>query len=409
MKRFNLNRIVVAIAMMLIGWLPSLAHDFEVDGIFYNKTVGNTVSVAYKGNGVNDYENEYSGAVNIPSSVTYNGTTYSVTSIAKNALKYCSNVTSVSIPNTVTSIGDASVAHTSITTIDIPNSVTYVGENAFNSCKLKTVNVGGGAIGDQAFAYNSNLTELTLGEKVTYIESGAFYNCKKLTKITCLATTPPTISKSDAFSNYSANLYVPVGRVSAYQSADHWKNFNVKEIVSHEVGAMFSANGLNYVITVKEQEVAVDKWSTNYYSGDIVIPQSVEYGDVAYSVTSIGKYAFDSCGSLTSIKIPNSVKSIGNYAFYSCKSLTSIEIPNSVTSIDSNAFLDCIGVTEITCHATTPPTIYSNTFSNYSVDLYVPKSGISAYQSANYWKKLQYQGDSHPFNFYCIKSDVSNT
>ena len=187
MKRFNLNRIVVAIAMMLIGWLPSHAHDFEVDGIFYKKTGGNTVSVAYKGNNVNDYENEYFGAVNIPSSVTYNGTTYTVTSIAQNALKYCSNVTSVSIPNTVTSIGDASVAHTSITTIDIPNSVTYVGENAFNSCKLKTVNVGGGAIGEQAFAYNSNLTELTLGEKVTYIESWAFYNCKKLTKITCLA------------------------------------------------------------------------------------------------------------------------------------------------------------------------------------------------------------------------------
>ena len=72
--------------------------------------------------------------------------------------------------------------------------------------------------------------------------------------------------------------------------------------------------------------------SDNQYSGDIVIPSSVEYDGQTYPVSSIGNYAFSSCKALASIEIPNSVTSIGESAFNGCTSLTSIEIPNSVTS-----------------------------------------------------------------------------
>ena len=75
MKFKSLNRVIVAIAMMLIGWLPSLAHDFEVNGFFYNKTSDNTVAVTYRGNSYDSYSNEYIGDVVIPSSVKYNGVT----------------------------------------------------------------------------------------------------------------------------------------------------------------------------------------------------------------------------------------------------------------------------------------------------------------------------------------------
>ena len=106
MKRSGLSRAFVAIAMMLIGWLPSLAHDFEVDGVFYNKTSDNTVAVTYKGYSYDSYSNEYIGDVVIPSSVDYNGATYSVTSIGYRAFEWCSSLTSIEIPNSVTSIGD---------------------------------------------------------------------------------------------------------------------------------------------------------------------------------------------------------------------------------------------------------------------------------------------------------------
>ena len=67
------------------------------------------------------------------------------------------------------------------------------------------------------------------------------------------------------------------------------------------------------------------------YVGSVVIPESVAYDDVTYSVTTIGNSAFAYCTGLTSITIPNSVTAIGNSAFNSCNSLTSVTIPNSVT------------------------------------------------------------------------------
>ena len=88
--------------------------------------------------------------------------------------------------------------------------------------------------------------------------------------------------------------------------------------------------------------------SSNYVSGDVVIPNSVEYNGATYSVTSIGGYAFSYCRGLTSITIPNSVTSIGGYAFWGCSGLTSVTIGNSVTSIGAWAFYACSGLTSVT-------------------------------------------------------------
>ena len=85
-----------------------------------------------------------------------------------------------------------------------------------------------------------------------------------------------------------------------------------------------------------------------YYSGNIVIPSSVVYNGITYSVTSIGISAFYECYGLTSVTIPNSVTSIGSSAFYECSGLTSVTIPNSVTSIGDDAFYGCSGLTSVT-------------------------------------------------------------
>ena len=83
------------------------------------------------------------------------------------------------------------------------------------------------------------------------------------------------------------------------------------------------------------------------YSGSITIPSQITYNDVDYSVTKIGDNAFDDCGELTSIAIPNSVTSIGIGAFEYCTGLTSITIPYSVTIIDDDAFYGCNRLTSI--------------------------------------------------------------
>jgi len=103
--------------------------------------------------------------------------------------------------------------------------------------------------------------------------------------------------------------------------------------------------GLNYVLI--NNNTAYEVLAGTAYSGDVVIP--AEHNGLP--VTAIGDQAFASCGSLTSITIPNSVTSIGESAFKSCSSLTSITIPDSVTSIGSYAFENCTGLTSVTIPA----------------------------------------------------------
>ena len=98
-------------------------------------------------------------------------------------------------------------------------------------------------------------------------------------------------------------------------------------------------NGIYYNLIDKGKAAEVTS-NPNGYSGEIVIPESVEYEGVTYSVTSIGGFAW--CFELTSVTIPSSVTSINDYAFMDCSGLTSVTIPSSVTYIGERAFALCI-------------------------------------------------------------------
>ena len=122
---------LATIAVLLFSIIAN-AHEFEVDGIYYNKTSNTEVSVTYRGSYYDSYSNEYSGNVVIPSAVTYLGKEYSVTSIGGCAFYECSGLTSVTIPNSVTSIGGSAFSDCSgLTSMTIGNSVTSIGSYAF--------------------------------------------------------------------------------------------------------------------------------------------------------------------------------------------------------------------------------------------------------------------------------------
>ena len=120
--------------------LSARAHDAEVDGIFYNLDADNkTATVTFQGDNYDSYNNEYSGDVEIPETVTYNGIAYSVTSLGEWCFAGCSSLTSITIGNSVKSLGGGCFSGcSSLTSITIPNSVTSLGYQCFNGCSSLT-------------------------------------------------------------------------------------------------------------------------------------------------------------------------------------------------------------------------------------------------------------------------------
>ena len=139
MKQLKFNTFLLTLLLSMAG-ITAAAHDIEAANngktIYYVWTNNNTeLAVSYRGSDYSSYTNRYSGNVVIPESVTYNGTSYPVTSIGDWTFYGCSGLTSVTIPNSVTSIGGSAFRDCSgLTSVTIPNSVTSIGNSAFQNC-----------------------------------------------------------------------------------------------------------------------------------------------------------------------------------------------------------------------------------------------------------------------------------
>ena len=198
MKRTKLT-FLLALLMSMVS-LCAFAHDFEVDGIYYvynDGASGSSVSVSYSGDSYINRDFYYSGSLSIPPTVTYNGKTYSVTSIGKYAFYQCYSLTSVDIPNSVTSIENCAFQNCRLTSVDIPNSTTSIANSAFRGCtSLVSISVASGnAKYDSRYNCNAIIEtasntliigckNTTIPNSVTSIGYAAFCNCSSLTNMT---------------------------------------------------------------------------------------------------------------------------------------------------------------------------------------------------------------------------------
>ncbi|MGM9843357.1 MAG: leucine-rich repeat domain-containing protein [Muribaculaceae bacterium] len=277
MKNF-LQKICLT-SIVLCFSVVGFAHDFEVDGIYYNKNSdGVSVSVTYYGSSSFENYDEYCGHVIIPIQVTFGAKKYTVTSISDHAFAWCSNLTSIEIPNSITSICEnAFDACWGLTSITIPNSVTFIGNGAFSNCSsLKTVQFNAEncanlynatwtgcenitsftigenvkkipanlcyrlsqltsieipnsvtSIGGYAFWDCNSLTSVTIPNSVTSIGNSAFGSCGGLTSIQCDAITPPSLGDAVFYGvdKRACSLIVPEESLEAYKAADQWKDF----------------------------------------------------------------------------------------------------------------------------------------------------------------------------------------
>ena len=359
---------------------------------YYNKSSNWVNKVLYLGNHIIDAKNSLSGSYTIKSgtkciadSAFYDCTNLtsvviaeSVTSIGISAFHDCCNLTSLEIPDNVISIGvSAFTSCTKLTALKLGNSVKSIGNNAFSFCtNLTSLTIGNSvtSIGHYAFQYCTGLTSITIPESVTTIGSSAFKNCTGLTSIN-IPDSVTSISNG-AFSGCTKLTTVTLGEsVTAIGSSSFYNctgltSINIPDSVTSISYRAFSGCTKLTTVTLGESVTSIGYYAfenctsiEKIYWNAKDVRDYPEYSSVFYSeettgtefevvfgntVEKIPAYAFGNCVGLKSVAFSNSVISIGHYAFENCTGLVSITIPDSVTSISNGAFRGCTKLTTVT-------------------------------------------------------------
>ena len=282
MKTTIINKILLV--LMLITAQQVSALEFQVDGIYYRTSIftKNTAYVTHSGTSYTESV-EYQGEVVIPESVTYNGKTYTIASIGGYAFAACPGLTSVTIPNTVTTIN----------------------QNAFNGCTgLKTIECKATtppALGDNAFtSYDATLVVPSSSESA-YKSAAGWSNFKFKEE----SSETPGSGENSGEDNTGGGSDSGEDSGSDNSGSDNTYGLACKILNSTDVAIIAG---------------------TEKYTGDIVIPSQVTISGKTYTVTSIANDAFKGCTGLTSITIPSSITSIGSSSFDSCNNLNKVNI-----------------------------------------------------------------------------------
>lgn len=424
--------------------VPSVSKAFMVDGIEYNFYDDFTASV------IHCIDND---TVRIPSHVTYEGNTYTVTSIRDfynpywNAYDWCKTV-HVSLPNTVKAIEDEAFKDaTDLRSIELGDSIVSIGASAFENCwLLDNITIPGTvtSLGKRAFATCWHLSYLDLsGTSISKIEPQTFSACLNLETVD-LPSSVTTIEK-DAFGSARIKyITLPEGVTTideAFSDCDSLKWITLPESLTTIDGAAFwncvkldslfiprgvnsiaqcitaSCAGLKSLVVDSENPIYDSREGCNaiILTAENKLIQGSPTAFIPESVTAIGDYAFWATYIPSTFTIPNSVRTIGNKAFMGtkfvnliipdstewigdqsfalCQSLASLTLPASLAHIGDEAFYGCQEVRNVKVYHTEPLAIDENVFENKAYQngtLHVPVGCADKFRAAVGWSRFSH-------------------
>ena len=353
--------------LSLVATTALWAEYFEVDGIYYYILTDKTNEVAV----TNSYP-YYTGSVTIPSSVTYTGTTYSVTSIGDLAFACCSGLTSITIPNSVTSIGN------------------------------------------YAFSYCSSLTSITCEASTPPVLSGAFSGISNTIPVYVPCGSEDTYKSADGWNLFS-DIQEPL--------ADYTINVFAQDTQKGSAIVDFNRCNGNQISATANYRYHFVQWSDGntdnprtlvltqdtILTAEFAVSYSGQCGDNlgwAYdeanktiSITGSGDM-YDYTKStqpwllfqeqITEVTTSNTTTSIGTSAFEGCVRLAKVSLGYGMGNIAANAFAECKRLYDIYCYASYPPFAEESSFANYNVYLYVPCEKQRDYILDVVWGKFRF-------------------
>ena len=301
------------------------AYDFQSGDLYYNITSSSTpytVEVTYKSLRAN-YSNT---TLVIPSSVEYNGITYTVTSIGAQAFMNCQSLTAVTIPNSVIAIGGSAFSSSALykDVNNWDNECLYI-DNCLIAAKntlsgTYVIKEGTRVIAGSAFGTCASLTAVDIPNSVVGIGSGAFRNCSALTSV----VIPSGVTSIEDYTFNECTSLSSITLPNTITSIGDFALYNCSTLVAFDMPTHVKSIGKAAFMDCRNLTSA------------ITIPEGV---------TCIADSAFYFCTHIPSITLPQTITQIGNYAFTNCPLLTSITIPKNVTKIGSFAFNSCYPTT----------------------------------------------------------------
>ncbi len=268
-------------------------YDFFVDDIYYYKLSNSTVAVNYLYYASTDNSIAYKGEVNIPSTVSYSGTTYRVTTINDYAFYECHDLTKVTIPESVTAIGPYSFYNcTSLEEAALPNTISAIWDYSFYGC--------------------ASLKEVVIPSSVTTIRQRAFVGCNSITE-----------------------LIVP-GTVKTLETATFANCANLKKVTVEE-GVTNTGYSYMFAGCTSLEDVSLPNTMTEMGSYTFGGCTSLKEIKLPKGITELGAGTFYECSSLTSVKLPEGITEIST-GLFGYSGITSVTIPDAVTQLCTNAF-----------------------------------------------------------------------